>query len=365
MDQITISTKEKQYDVIIGSKIINELPEFICNNFEDCTKIFLLTDKTVANYHLMTVVNILKKLKVEIVIYEVPSGEQAKTFQVYEQCLTFALERNLDRKSLLIALGGGAVGDLGGFVAATFMRGIPFIQIPTTILAHDSAVGGKVAINHPLGKNMVGAFYHPEAVFYNLDFLSTLPIKEVRSGFAEVIKHALISDPLFLQQLIDTVPSLHDLDRFTLQNFLTAGIKVKAAIVEEDEREQGIRSFLNFGHTLAHAIEAEADFQQITHGEAVLIGMLFALKISKQKYELPIDLDDIEKWVEKLGYETTLNKKYCPEKLLARMTNDKKSVGNEIRFVLLTDIGKPLIVPLKNEYILKQLIKFQNKGVGK
>src|SRR5690606_22285980 len=212
-------------------------------------------------------------------------------------CLTFALEQKLDRKSVILAFGGGAVGDLSGFVAASFMRGIPFIQIPTTILAHDSAVGGKVAINHPLGKNMIGAFYQPEAVFYDLDFLHSLPLHERRSGFAEVIKHSLISDEDFYVWLRENVHDLDQLRNEEMLYFLKKGIRIKEQIVSQDEKESGIRAFLNFGHTLGHAIEGEAGYGNITHGEGVVIGMMFALGLSKKKLGLSFHLDEFESWL--------------------------------------------------------------------
>ena len=194
-----------------------------------------------------------------------------------------ALDFKLDRHSLILALGGGAVGDLSGFVAATFMRGIPFIQIPTTILAHDSAVGGKVAINHPAGKNMIGAFYQPEAVVYDIDFLKSLPEHEIRSGFAEVIKHGLIQDPSFYHWLKENILSIDMMiSDENLIHFLSRGVEIKSAIVEEDEKETGIRAYLNFGHTLGHAIEAELGYGKLTHGEAVVIGMLYALQLSEK-----------------------------------------------------------------------------------
>ena len=180
MDKIVIHTSSRTYPVMIGSGAINKLKSFLSENFPALTKIMIITDENVGSRY-------LSELKFRLsgfnpVHFTVPNGENAKTFDVYYDCLSFALEQKLDRKSLILAFGGGAVGDLSGFVAASFMRGIPFIQIPTTILAHDSAVGGKVAINHPLGKNMIGAFYQPEAVFYDLDFLHSLPLHERRSG---------------------------------------------------------------------------------------------------------------------------------------------------------------------------------------
>lgn len=275
MEKVNIHTSTKSYPVYIGKGAIQQLRDIILDAEESYTSIMVITDETVAKYHLdsfhehTALEGIVEKI--------VPSGEQAKTFDVYNDCLSSALENKLDRKSLIISFGGGAVGDLAGFVAATYMRGIRFIQVPTTILAHDSAVGGKVAVNHPLGKNMIGAFHQPEAVIYDLDFLQTLPEHEVRSGFAEVIKHSLISDENFYYWLREEIQSLDKMNDSKLLKFLTKGIQVKGSVIAEDEKETGIRAFLNFGHTLGHAIEAEAGYGKVTHGAAVAIGMLFAL----------------------------------------------------------------------------------------
>lgn len=361
MEKIVVTTSSKQYDVYIGPNILMKLSSFIEQQQSECTKIFILTDETVEQFHIQTLIDALPPI--EWVKYTVPSGEKAKTFDVYYDCLTFALEQQLDRKSLLLAFGGGAVGDLGGFVAATFMRGIPFIQIPTTILAHDSAVGGKVAINHPQGKNMIGAFYQPEAVFYDVSFLRTLPLHEVRSGFSEVIKHALIHDKYFYDFLLKYVLTLENQPIETLQFALTKGIKVKSEVVAKDEKELGVRAYLNFGHTLGHAIEAEAGYGVMTHGEAVLIGMLFALEVSKEKLGLPFDLPVFKNWIHSLGYKTTLQNRFSPEKLLARMRQDKKTIGQQVRFVLLKEIGAPCVVPLDDDYLLNKLTQFSQGGV--
>lgn len=292
----------------------------------------------------------------------VPSGEKAKTFDVYQDCLTSALENKLDRKSLVISFGGGAVGDLAGFVAATYMRGIRFIQVPTTILAHDSAVGGKVAVNHPLGKNMIGAFHQPEAVVYDLDFLQTLPEHEVRSGFAEVIKHSLISDENFYNWLREEIQSLDNMNDSQLLEFLTKGIQVKGSVIAEDERETGIRAFLNFGHTLGHAIEAEAGYGKVTHGEAVAIGMLFALQLSTQLLGLDFNIEEFKTWLKNLGYATSIPAGLSNEQLIERMKQDKKTVNNTIRFVLLEKVGVPALIEVEEGILMMNLKKFVEEG---
>ena len=277
METIHIQTESKNYNVFVGEGVRKELGTFLVNHFSSLTRILIITDETVAKLHLEKLLIELKSF--DPVIFTAPSGEKAKTFEVYYAALSTALENRLDRKSVILSFGGGAVGDLSGFVAASFMRGIPFIQVPTTILAHDSAVGGKVAINHPLGKNMIGAFHQPEAVFYDLEFLKTLPAHEIRSGFAEVIKHALIDDSNFFDWLKDNVEDLQTLPMELLSESLIKGIKVKGKIVGQDEKETGIRAYLNLGHTLGHAIESEMGYGNFTHGEAVMIGMIFALKV--------------------------------------------------------------------------------------
>lgn len=359
MEEIIIQTSSKDYPVFVGSGVIEELPAFIKERFPSVTTILIMTDQNVGERYLSLLMGILSNFNRTHFI--VPNGESAKTFEVYQKCLTYCLEQKLDRKSLILSFGGGAVGDLSGFVAATFMRGIPFIQLPTTILAHDSAVGGKVAINHPLGKNMIGAFYQPEAVFYDLSFLSTLPQNERRSGFAEVIKHGLIHDQKFFDWLLENITDLHHLTTEQLEYMLEIGIRIKGAIVSEDEKEVGVRSYLNFGHTLGHAIEGEAGYGQITHGEAVMIGMLFALRLSKEILDLSFNMEPFESWLTKLGYRIEIPNELDPNRLVARMKQDKKSVGGEIQFVLLDRVGSPVLKKISDDFLLQQISAYKEE----
>jgi 3-dehydroquinate synthase len=356
MIQQLVKTPLKSYPVYVGPGAIDVLPDFLKNHLKKLTKILVITDENVGKLYLSNVVGSLNDYRVETMI--VPSGETAKTFDIYYECQTAALNYQLDRHSLIIALGGGAVGDLAGFVAATFMRGIPFIQIPTTILAHDSAVGGKVAINHPKGKNMIGAFYQPEAVIYDTDFLSSLPQHERRSGFAEVIKHGLIQDLSFYNWLKDHIVSLNTISEENLVTFLSRGIEIKSTIVSQDEKETGVRAYLNFGHTLGHAIEAELGYGKTTHGEAVLIGMVFALQLSEKHAGLKINSHELLIWLETLGYQTKLPEGLSFDSLIGRMKSDKKSIDGQIRFVLLNEIGSPQIYELSEEEILVALKDF-------
>lgn len=335
MKTLTVETSHA-YRVHIGNGALKALHEEYLELIEDADRIGIIADETVvklhSNYFKMHVPS-SDKVKYKAI----PSGEQAKSIDTYMECQSFLLQEGFSRRSVILAFGGGATGDLAGFVASTFMRGIPFIQIPTTILAHDSAVGGKTAINHELGKNMIGTFYQPLAVIYDTHFLSTLPEKELRSGMAEVIKHAFISNEAWLDELL-AIRDFKQLEDEEMALHLEKGIAVKAAIVEEDEYETGVRRYLNFGHTLAHAIEAASGYGKITHGEAVAIGMAYALLLSEHtKFQQFLE------WCKSNGYPLELLQGIPFEKLESYMKKDKKTAGGLLNFVLLRETGKPFM----------------------
>ena len=355
MDVIHVSTASKNYHVYLGREILGNLKDHLT----EFSKLWIITNTDLKELHLDTLTNHLPNIDTHI--YIAPNGENAKTFEIYQDCISFGMNHGMDRHSVVLAFGGGAIGDLAGFVSATYMRGIAFIQLPTTILAHDSAVGGKVGINHPLGKNMVGAFKQPDLVIYDTQFLATLSIREKRSGFAEIIKHAIISDPLFLQELINEIKSLEDLTAFPLQRYLKKGIETKANIVKQDEVEKDIRSYLNFGHTLAHALEAEAGFGELTHGEAVLIGIVYALNLSMQIYPFAFPYESFISWLEELGYEWKIPENCSFEAILEWMVRDKKSIRNEPVFVLLQDLGSPVRQKVNQELLRKTFLDLQVK----
>lgn len=348
IDNLFIETKSRHYPVYLGKNAINKLALFLKEQYPHTKKIAIITDENVVIH--------LESLKEQLIHYStcikiVPPGEKAKTFDIYYECQTFALENHLDRNSIILAFGGGAVGDLAGFVASTFMRGIPFIQIPTTILAHDSAIGGKVAINHPLGKNLIGTFYQPVAVFYDLNFLSTLEKREKLSGLAEIIKEALISDDTFYQLLVDHVKDVDAISTTQLQQFLKRGMLIKEQIVSRDEKEENIRAFLNFGHTLGHALEVLVGYGKWTHGQAVIVGMIFALKISNEIYHLNFPLEPFKNWLQELGFEVCIPCNLSTEQLIDQMFLDKKAFGNKVNFVLLKEIGQPILHPFTKEQL--------------
>ncbi|MDN4523154.1 3-dehydroquinate synthase [Fictibacillus fluitans] len=357
METLHVQTDTKQYPVLIGNKIITDLSPLIEELKPAVTSVLILSDETVGALYMDKAVESLKGLNQPVHTFVVPGGDGEKSFSNYYNSLTFALEKGLDRNSLIVALGGGMIGDLAGFVAGTYMRGIRFIQLPTTLLAHDSAVGGKTGINHPLGKNMVGVFHQPEAVFYSIDFLDSLPLPEIRSGFAEVIKHALIQDEEFYDYLKGEISDLSDIPPEKLSYILKKGISIKAKVVSQDEKEKGLRAILNFGHTLGHAIESESGYGTISHGDAVAIGMRFALQLSEELGDTNLHYKEISNWLKHFNYPSVPSK-LDAERLLGAMKRDKKSTSGRVKMVLLEAIGQPYVKEVEDCTLLNALKKF-------
>lgn len=347
MAKLTVKSFAHPYDIHVGENLRFKIKDYLKKEY---SSILIVTDENVAPLYLNDVKQSLSNKH----IYEVtiPSGEQSKSFESYIELQTKAIEFRLDRQSLIIALGGGVVGDLAGFVAATYMRGIDYIQVPTTILAHDSSVGGKVAINHELGKNLIGSFYPPKAVIYDVHTLSSLSNREVRSGYAELMKEALIADEDFFKKLLKT--NVSTVTNEQLKSDLLLGIRIKAAIVQSDEKESGDRKFLNLGHTLAHAIESELGYGLITHGEAVAIGLLFALHVSEQTFNISLPYRDLFDWLKMNQYPLKMHDLTVPS-LINRMKLDKKSVDNHVQMVLLKNNTNPTVVEI-NDHNLQQFL---------
>lgn len=355
MKKLSVTTFSHDYPIYIGEGLRFKIQYYLSQKY---THIFIVTDDVIARLYLDDVLKGLDNRNVHS--FQVPAGETSKSIDMFYKLQTELLNHHLDRKSLIIALGGGVVGDLAGFVAATYMRGIDYVQVPTTILAHDSSVGGKVAINHELGKNMIGNFYAPKAVIYDVETLQSLPQAEIRSGYAELIKEAYIANEAFLQQLLTLNLSLISTER--LKAHLFAGIKVKANIVERDERESSIRKFLNFGHTLAHALETELGYGKVTHGEAVAIGMLFALHVSEAQCDQTLYSEQLYAWLRKNQYPLHLFNANI-DSLIAHMKHDKKVTDQGIQMVLLKHVGSPEVVQLTENQIRYALVDFE-KGLN-
>ncbi|MBY7143491.1 3-dehydroquinate synthase [Virgibacillus sp. NKC19-3] len=355
MEDILVKTSTHDYPIFIGDMLRFQLHQLIQ---KDYTAILIVSDKKVAELYVGDIVSNFPERKVYQSI--IPVGEQSKSIDFFYQLHSDAIKFGLDRASLIIALGGGVVGDLAGFAAATYMRGIDYIQMPTTILAHDSSVGGKVAINHQFGKNLIGSFYPPAAVIYDTQTLRTLSEEEIRSGYAELVKEALIADETFCNRLLKT--NLTNLSSDQLTNHLTNGIKIKASIVGMDEKEKGIRKHLNLGHTLGHALEAEKGYGEITHGEAVAIGLLFSLHVSESLFSRRLPYLPLFHWLKHNNYPLNIGE-LDEESVINRMKTDKKTLNERIQMVLLKQPGEIIVQELSDHDIQMYIQSFRRRLV--
>ncbi|SEA61685.1 3-dehydroquinate synthase [Thalassobacillus cyri] len=355
MKELSIQASNHLYKVHIGSGLRHSIGSLIKGSYP---QILIITDSEVAPLYLEDVKQSFSEGRVDTAV--IPAGEQSKCMHQYEQLLTACIENGLDRNSLVVALGGGVVGDLAGFVAATYMRGIDYIQVPTTILAHDSSVGGKVAINHEQGKNMIGCFYSPTQVLYDIETLRTLPFYEIRSGYAEIVKHGCLDNPGLFKDVISRKLT-SDIQEEVLIDHLLQGIAIKSAIVEQDEKEKGVRKYLNLGHTLGHAIESEAGYGRLTHGEAVAIGLLFAMYVSREKLGADMPITELYDWLEQHGYPLDALKSLNSSHLIARMKKDKKSSAGIVNMVLLQKLGEPTMMEFQDQELNDLLNHFQEE----
>ena len=329
---------ERSYPIHIGTGLLDRAGVLLENAVSRRTVI--VTNATVAAHHLAPLRAGLAKRGIDADVVMVPDGEAHKSWSTLEDVITRLLELRVDRATTVIALGGGVIGDLAGFAAAIALRGLPFVQIPTTLLAQvDSSVGGKTGINHPLGKNMIGAFWQPRAVLIDVDCLRTLPTRELKAGLAEVIKYGAIRDAAFFQWLEEHAARLVAGDRAALGYAISKSCAIKAEIVSADEREAGERALLNFGHTFGHAIEAAQGYGEWLHGEAVAAGMVIASRLSERACGLPAgDVARITALVAACGLPTS-PPKMPHERWLDAMGHDKKGADGGIRFVVLDSLG--------------------------
>lgn len=356
MRQLTVSLGKRSYPILIGESLLKSLGDLFLNaGIDRRRKILVVTDHQVATYYLPTVTEQLQRHGYPVYTSIIPAGEQSKSLNVYEQVITQAIEYELDRQSLVVALGGGVVGDLAGFVAATYMRGIDFVQLPTTLLAHDSSVGGKVAVNHALGKNMIGAFHQPQMVIYDLTALRTLPKREILSGLSEVIKHAVIWDETFFQWLTKQVDALLRLRNDVLEDALYRSCQIKAHVVSEDEREAGLRKVLNFGHTVGHALESFYGYQRLAHGEGVAIGMVVASRIAAlMNPETKAVEESLTELLRRFGLPVRLPSDVDLHAILELIYHDKKVQQGHIKMVLPVRIGQVEIDQVVSPELLLQ-----------
>lgn len=338
MQTLRVELGERAYPIHIGERLLTDAGLVMAHL--DLPKVAIVTNTTVAPLYLQQLSEALRAPGVEVISIVLEDGERYKDWATLNRIYDALLERRCDRRTTLIALGGGVIGDLAGFAAATYMRGIPFIQIPTTLLAQvDSSIGGKTGINHPLGKNMIGAFYQPRLVLADTAVLASLPPRELSAGLAEVIKHGLIRDEGFVAWLEQNVEKLLACDAAALAHAVRRCCEIKAAVVAEDERETGVRALLNFGHTFGHAIESGLGYGKWLHGEAVAAGMVMAADLSRRLgYIAQADVDRVVALLKRARLPVA-PPDIAPGRMLELMAVDKKTEGGKLRFVLLDRIG--------------------------
>ena len=340
MKTLEVGLGARAYSIHIGRGVLPRAGELMPAN--SGRRAVIVSNAVVAAHHLAPLRTSLRDRGMHVDVVLLPDGEAHKNLATLDDLLTRLLELGVDRSTTLVALGGGVIGDIAGFAAAVYQRGIPFVQVPTTLLAQvDSSVGGKTGVNHPLGKNMIGAFWQPRVVLIDTECLSTLPDRELRAGIAEVIKHGAIRDADFFAWLEANIAALLAKDATALTHAIHRSCAIKADVVASDERETGERALLNFGHTFAHAIEAAQGYGVWLHGEAVAAGMVLAAELSARMGRLPgADAIRVRELLSLSGLPVD-PPRLGRKKMLELMGMDKKVAGGRLRLVLLDGIGRP------------------------
>ena len=338
MRRLSVDLAGRSYDIHVGSGLLERLAEFVGPLRP--SRLLIVTDARVGSLYAARALAALRPLA-PAATFELAGGETGKDMRAVEAVLDALLAAGADRKSVVIALGGGVVGDIAGFAAAIYMRGIRFVQVPTTLLAQvDSSVGGKTGVNHPRGKNLIGAFHQPEAVVADTDTLRTLPPRELSAGLAEVLKHGLLADADYFARVTSGLPQLLACDEQALTMSIGRSCEIKAAIVARDEKESGERALLNLGHTFGHAIEALTGYERWLHGEAVGCGMCLAADLSQRLGLIARpDVEVVERAIAAAGLPTRIEG-LSREAALESMRGDKKTEAGEIRFIVLERIGR-------------------------
>ncbi len=357
MDALHVNLKSRAYDIVVGSGILPETGEMV-RRLDLGRRLGLVTHPALADAHgyAPLVASSLRGVGHEVSLVTVPPGEESKSLDQAARLCRELARAGLDRGSAILALGGGVIGDLAGFVAATLFRGIAFVNLPTTLLAQvDSSVGGKTGVNLPEGKNLVGTFYQPRLVVADVLTLRTLPEREFRSGLAEVVKHAMIADVELFRMLESDAARILERHPATLQAIVARNCAIKARVVEADEREAGMRAVLNFGHTVGHAVEAASGYGRVTHGEAVAYGMLVATRLSVRRGLCPAgDAERLEALLRRFGLlpDAFLD----PEVLEKYIVRDKKMRDGVLQFVLTPGVGSVTVTPVSDRNELREAL---------
>ena len=359
MRTVKVPLENRSYPIRIGRGLLADLGKH-CARLGLGGSCAVVSDHTVAKHYRKPALTSLKAAGFKPIHISQPGGEQAKTLKNVQSCYEQLSQHRLERGSFVVGLGGGVVGDLAGFVAATYLRGIDFVQVPTTLLAQvDSSVGGKVGVNLTAGKNLVGAFHQPKLVLCDLDVLRTLPAREFRAGLAEIIKYGIIYDAKLFARLERELPKLLMHDSTALSSVIARCCQIKAEVVGKDEREAGLRAILNFGHTIGHALEAISSYGKYLHGEAISIGQVVAAKISEQHAGLPAeDSVRMASLFQMAGLPTCVKLTAVQTKqLFAAMQLDKKVSGGEIQFVLAKRIGQVVFGQIVASAVIRRSLK--------
>jgi 3-dehydroquinate synthase len=333
------------HPVHVGSGILDSVGDLARDAGLKAGRAALITDSNVAKIYAPRVMASLKAAGFDAIIIEIPAGEASKSLEMLAMLYDRMTEAELDRQSVVFALGGGVVGDLGAFAAATYLRGIAVVQIPTTVVAQvDSALGGKSGVNHRLAKNLIGAFYQPKMILADVESLATLPEREFREGLAEVIKYGAIMDEQMVSDLERDMDAILRRDAAVLEAMVERSLRHKAYVVENDEREGGLRKTLNFGHTIGHAIEASAGYGKYLHGEAVAIGMVAACRISRKFAGLAErESERLIALIRRAGLPTTMESDWRSADFMRALRLDKKRLDKDIEFILIERLGHTLI----------------------
>lgn len=361
VSKITIGLEERSYPIYIGKGLLDQA-EYLLPHIKS-TQVMIVTNTTVAKLYLQPLKNALRDFQCDTVILE--DGERFKNKDSYFKIIDALCKKNHHRDTTLIGLGGGVVGDITGFVASTYQRGVNFIQIPTTLLAQvDASVGGKTAINYNDAKNMVGSFYQPKAVIIDVNALATLPEREFNSGLAEVIKYGLLADYHFFEWLESRIPHFNKKSTAHLVKAVSYCCNIKSKIVQEDEKECGIRALLNLGHTFGHALESYTHYERWLHGEAVSIGMHCAALLSQQLGNLNHnDVKRVRNLLDNASLPTLIPPEFELDSLTALMKHDKKVSNDKINFIILKQLGKAVVTNnVCNDVILSTLRKAQTRA---
>jgi 3-dehydroquinate synthase len=356
MQTLAVNLGDRSYPIHVGTGILEQAGELL-KQVGIRGKVAVVTNPTVAQLYLDPIHEALSNAEFEVVPILLPDGEEHKNLKSLASIYDRLISERFERKSCVLALGGGVVGDLAGFAAATYLRGVPYVQVPTTLLAQvDSSVGGKTGVNHENGKNLIGAFYQPKLVIIDVAVLRTLPPRELVAGLAEVIKYGIIQDPALFQLLEQRLENLLGLDRELLSQVIAVSCAIKARVVEADERENDIRAVLNFGHTIGHALEAVTGYRQLLHGEALGVGMVKAAALSvRHGFCDSASFNRVVALVRKAGLPVEMPPGVSLQNLIQAMEVDKKVAGGKIKFVMCEGIGKTRFHSLAPNEILTAL----------